>query len=66
MLVWGALFDNVHSLLTQYLNGAMRKVLTRKVLKVPNLKIWLRVVLTACRRHLGIENIALERVVRLG
>ena len=66
MLVWGALFDNVHSLLTQYLNGAMRKVLTRKVLKVPNLKIWHRVVLTACRRHLGIENIALERVVRLG
>ena len=39
------------------------KVLTRKVL---NLKIYLRVTLTALRRRKGIENIALDNVVRLG
>ena len=43
--------------------GATRKVLARKVL---NLKIYLRVVLTALRRRKGIENIAMESVVRLG
>ena len=43
--------------------GATRKVPTRKVL---NLKIYLRVVLTALCRRKGIENIALDNVVRLG
>ena len=47
----------------------MKKVLTKKpyygnVLQV--IKIGLRVVLTACRRHQVIENIALDEVVRLG
>ena len=41
---------------------------TRKVLKVLNLKKYCleRVALTACRRRQGIENIALDRMVRLG
>ena len=50
--------------------GAMRtrKVSMRKVLekKVLNLKMHPRVVLTARRRHLVIESIALDNVVRLG
>ena len=43
----------------------MRKVLTRKVLtrKVLNIK---NLVLTVRRRRQGKENIALDRVVRLG
>ena len=42
----------------------MTKVPTRKVLALK--KLWSGVVLTARRRHLGIENIAPDSVVRLG
>ena len=41
-------------------NGATNKSYSRKDLKV------VRVVLTARRRHQVIENIALDKVVRLG